>query len=135
MSPSPPALQISRNRSSPAADDVIAEQDRRVDSGEQRLQPVLALDVWQASDVLAAIDEQVEGVEGKVLAARFLERRLEQLEVGLSVFIQRDCFAVDQAACGQVRGRLHRARNLSLQSLPLRVQAVAAPVPVAIRRR
>src|SRR5579864_2221727 len=63
-----------------APDHMVAVDDRRVDSGKERSEAVLAHDVGQPLDVLAAIDEQVEGIEDEVGASLLLERRLEQLE-------------------------------------------------------
>ena len=81
---------------------MVAVEDRVAGGLEQRREPFLALDIGQAGEVLAAVDEQVEGVEGEVgLAA--LEARLQQLEVGLAVLAERHRLAVDQAAGGQVR--------------------------------
>src|SRR4029079_3312761 len=56
--------------------------------------------------------EQVERVEGEVLAAGLLERRLEQLEVGLALVIERHGLAIDQATSGKVRGGLHQGAEL-----------------------
>src|SRR5206468_11702460 len=58
-----------------AANDVIAVEDRRRDALEQRRQAFLALDVWELADVLAAVDQQVEGVES--------ERRTSTFQSGL----------------------------------------------------
>ena len=49
-----------------AADDMVAVEDRRRHAFEQGREPLLALDIGQLADVLAAVDQQVEGVEGEV---------------------------------------------------------------------
>ena len=76
---------------------MIAIEDRRAGGLEQRRQPFLALGVGQLADVLALIDQQVEGVEGEISVAA-LERRLQQLEVGLALLVERYRLAIDQAA-------------------------------------
>ena len=84
--------------------------------------PLLALDVGQLADVLAAVDQQVEGVEDEVRALAVLERRLEQLEAGLAVVVERDRLAVDQAAGGELRRGLDQRLELVAPVL-----AVAGP--------
>ena len=82
---------------------------------------LLAFEVGQAGDVLALVDEQVEGVESEVGVAAF-EAGLQKLEIGFAVLAQRDRFAVDQAAGGEVRGGLDDAAELVAPVL-----AVAGP--------
>src|SRR5690348_14510622 len=67
------------------ADHMVAVDDRRIDAGEQRSEPVLADDVGKPLDVLASVDQQVEGVEDEVGAFLVLQRGLEQLEAGLAI--------------------------------------------------
>src|SRR5579864_7021039 len=46
-----------------AADYMVTVEDRRRHALEQRCQALLALDVREPSDVLAAIDQKIKGVE------------------------------------------------------------------------
>ena len=86
-----------------------------------------------------SVDQQVEGVEGEVRASLVLERRLEQLEARACPSRRARPPRRRSGSRPAAWPRLGRApRNLSLQSLPLRVQAVAAPLagrdqqPVAV---
>ena len=51
------------------ADDMVAVEDWRTDRLEQRGEPFLTLGIGQFGDVLALIDQQIEGVESKVSVA------------------------------------------------------------------
>ena len=104
------------------ADDMVAVEDRRRHAFEQRREPLLALDVGQLADVLAAVDQQVEGVESEVGALALLQRRLEQLEARLALVVERDRLAVDQAAGGKLRRGLDQRLELVAPVL-----AVAGP--------
>ena len=76
-----------------ACDDVTLVKDQ-VNDRQQRFEPFLALDVGQLPNVLAAVDQQVEGVKDEVGALLLLQRRLQQLEAGLALFVDRDRLAV-----------------------------------------
>jgi hypothetical protein len=67
---------------------MVTVDDRRRYALEQRREPRLALDVGQLADVLAAIDQQVEGIEDEIGALGVLESRLKQLEAGLAIVVQ-----------------------------------------------
>ena len=105
-----------------AADDVVAIKDRRRDALEQRRKPFLALDIGQLANVLAAVDQQVEGVEGEICAFLVLQRRLEQLEARAAFVVERDGLAVDQASGGELGGGLDQRLELVAPVL-----AVAGP--------
>src|SRR5688572_6349578 len=83
------------------ADDMVAIEDRLAGRLEQCREPFLALEVGEAGDVIALVDQQVEAVEGQVRFAA-LQGRLEQLEAGLALLVEGDRFAVDQAAGGEL---------------------------------
>ena len=79
---------------------MISENNRRLCGLEQRSQALLALKVAQLRNVLALVDEQVESVKSEIgLAA--LQARLEKLEARLAALVERDRFAIDQAAAGK----------------------------------
>ena len=81
-------------------------------------------------DVLAAVDQQVEGVEGEVgVAAPSGSTGAAGNRACPSRSSATASPSIRQPA-GKLAAALTIARNLSLQSLPLRVQAVAAPPPV-----
>src|SRR6185312_10324940 len=84
-----------------APDNMVAEEDRRMHALQQRGETVLALDVGQLLDVLAAIDQQVEGIESEVGASAVLQRRLEQLEARPALIVECDRLPVDEAAGGK----------------------------------
>src|SRR5437868_4849572 len=81
-----------------AADDVIAIEHRRRHAFKECREALLAFDIGQFTNVLTAVDQEIEGVENQVGALSVLESRLEQVEAGLAGVIDRDCLAVDQAA-------------------------------------
>ena len=105
-----------------AADDMVAVKDRRRDAFEQRRQPFLAFDVREFSDVLAAVDQKVEGVIDEVGALPVFQRRLQQLEARLALVVDRHRLAVDQAAGRKLRRGLDQRLELVAPVL-----AVAGP--------
>ena len=118
-----------------AADDMVAVEDRRRNAFEQCREPLLALDVGQLADVLAAIDQQVEGVEGEVGAPPSLSVDCSSWKLGLPSSSSATASPSIRQPAGSLAAALTSALNLSLQSMPLRVQAVATPSPTASSSR
>ena len=100
----------------------------RVHTLEQRGETLLALDVGNLADVLAPVDQQVEGVECEVRAALVLERRLEQLKARPALLIERDRLAIDQATRGQLRRSSDQRLELVAPVEPLAGEGGRHPV-------
>ena len=119
-----------------AADDMVAVEDRRRDAFEQRREPLLALDVGQLADVLAAVDQQVEGVERRGSApCRSFRVDWSSWKLGRPSSSSATASPSIRQPAGSFAAALTSALNLSLQSLPLRVHAVATPSPTASSSR
>ena len=80
---------------------MVAVDDRRGHAFEERGEPLLALDVRKLADVLPAVDQEVESVEGEVGAALVLERRLQELKARPTFVVEGHRLAVHQAPGGK----------------------------------
>src|SRR5437868_2301163 len=91
---------------------MVAIKDRCRHALEERREPLLALDIRQLPNILAAVDEQVESVKGEIGALLVFERRLKQLKARAALVIERNRLAVDETAGGKLRRGLDQRLEL-----------------------
>ena len=103
------------------ADDMVAEHQWRRCGLHEGGKALLALKVRERPNVLAPVDQQIEGIIGQLGLAAF-QGRLEETEVGLAIRPDRDGFAVDQATRRELGRSLRQWRKVVAPVL-----AVAGP--------
>jgi hypothetical protein len=77
------------------ADDMVAVMQRRRSVGEQRGEPVLALDQWPRAEILTVEIEQIEQEENQCRGVAAVGRQLNNVERGEAVGADAAQFAVE----------------------------------------